>query len=99
MASNVDTSSGLMRPRQGIMKRLRETAPSEMIRRLSFRDVLWPAIAGGSAGPESMAPAVVIDCGLARAALRASHAPRNDVATDQNDSNFEIVKPVTGPAR
>jgi hypothetical protein len=36
------------------------------------------AIAGRSAGPESIAPAVVMDSGLAYPALRASHAPRND---------------------
>jgi hypothetical protein len=44
----------------------------------SFRDVFRPAIAGRSAGPESITPAVVMDSGLAYAALRASHAPRND---------------------
>jgi hypothetical protein len=57
----------------------------EEIHRLSFHDVqlhigdvLWPAIAGRSAGPESIAPAVVMGSGLARAALRALQAPRND---------------------
>ncbi len=34
--------------------------------RLSFRDARWPAIAGWSAGPESIAPAVVMDSGLAQ---------------------------------
>ncbi len=50
----------------------------DLTQRLSFRDVFRPAIAGRSAGPESIAPAVVMDSGLAYAALRASHAPRND---------------------
>jgi hypothetical protein len=45
---------------------------------LRIADVFRPAIAGRSAGPESIAPAVVMDSGLAYAALRASHAPRND---------------------
>ena len=50
----------------------------DLTQRLSFRDVFLPAIAGRSAGPESIVPAVVMDSGLAYPALRASHAPRND---------------------
>jgi len=50
----------------------------DLTQRLSFRDVFLPAIAGRSAGPESIASAVVMDSGLAYPALRASHAPRND---------------------
>jgi hypothetical protein len=76
--------------------------PWREIHRLSFHDVqlhigdvLWPAIAGRSAGPESIAPAVVMDSGLAHNAIRASRAPRNDncrgsFATDPNQSKFEI---------
>ena len=52
---------------------------------LSFRDAASePALAGeGVAGPESMHTAfpigsVVMDSGLARLALRARRAPRND---------------------
>jgi hypothetical protein len=33
---------------------------------LHIGNVLWPAIAGRSAGPESIAPAVVMDSGLAQ---------------------------------
>jgi hypothetical protein len=50
----------------------------QLTHRSSFRDVLRLATAGRSAGPESIAPAVVMDSGLAHAMLRASHAPRND---------------------
>ena len=57
-------------PFSGLAERLMKP-----IHRLSFRDALRPAIAGRSAGPETIAPAVVMDCGLAGAALRA---PRND---------------------
>jgi hypothetical protein len=69
----------------------------DLTQRLSFRDVFGAAMAGRSAGPESIAPAVVMDSGLAYAALRASHAPRNDdllfvVVTDRNDSNFANVE-------
>jgi hypothetical protein len=32
----------------------------DLTQRLSFRDVFLPAIAGRSAGPESIAPAVVV---------------------------------------
>jgi hypothetical protein len=49
----------------------------KLTHRLSFRDVLRLAIAGRSAGPESIAPAVVMDSGFAHAALRASHAPKD----------------------
>jgi hypothetical protein len=58
----------------------------------SFRDVFRPAIAGRSAGydaqlriGESIAPAVVMDSGLADAALRASHAPRDAQLRIGND--------------
>jgi hypothetical protein len=50
----------------------------DLTQRLSFRDAFLPAIAGRSADPESIAPAVVMDSGFAYPALRASHAPRND---------------------
>jgi hypothetical protein len=63
----------------------------DLTQRLSFSDaqlrivdVFRPAIAGRSAGPESIAPAVVMDSAmrncaswLAYAALRASHAPKD----------------------
>jgi hypothetical protein len=59
-------------------ERFHENDPMGFDPTLSFRDVFLPAIAGLSAGPESIAPAVVMDSGLAYPALRASHAPRND---------------------
>ncbi len=38
----------------------------DLTQRLSFRDVFLPAIAGRSAGPESIAPAVVMDSGQSK---------------------------------
>ncbi len=60
----------------------------DLTQHLSFRDVFLPAIAGRSAGPESIAPAVVMDSGLAYPALRASHAPRNDDGSELGHQEF-----------
>jgi len=74
---------------------------------LSFRDVFRPATAGRSAASdaqlrigESIAPAVVMDSGLACAALRASRAPRNDdcrqwsLRTDIYNVVTEMARPL-----
>src|SRR6202035_1878957 len=47
----------------------------------SFRDVLRPAIAGRSAGPESMAPWISL-----HAALRASRAPGMRIVVEMSTS-------------